>query len=70
MLLRRAGLHDGVWGPGIDFRALKLDPRGVGHAGARKQTQQMAVVVKTVSGSQFGIGAPPIVAYLSGDWDI
>ena len=29
----------------------------------------MAVVVKAVLGSHFGLGAPPILVHLSGDWD-
>ena len=29
----------------------------------------MAVVVKAVLGSHFGVGAPPILVYLSGGWD-
>ena len=39
----------------------KKDVRAVGN---------MAVVVKAVCGSHSGVGAPPILVYLSGDWDV
>ena len=34
------------------------------------EQQHVAVVVKTVLGSHFGVGAPPILVYFSGDRDV
>ena len=35
-----------------------------------KEGKHVAVVVKTVLGSHFGVGAPPILVCFSGDWDV
>ena len=39
-------------------------------AASRRGREEMAVVVKTVLGSHFGVGEPPILVYFSVDWHV